>query len=206
MQQAARHDDLATEIAALARHDAFQLVLGLDFLCVFNRDQLLAEPELHERVHRLAIGPLGQLLAGDAIGESGNVDDALVGVEEVRLPARRSLRFDDERRQRAMRRRQARRQARRPGADDDDVPVAKVLEIETGLKRLDVEVRHTVTVPNLELRSEKLELRTWKLRWRHRAKRTHRAGEDSDQLIRLVLQLRRDCGRPNLAGQDNAQP
>ena len=147
MQQSAGDDRLAAEIAALAGDDAFQPVLGLDLVGVFDGDQLLVEPELHERVDRLAIGPLGQLLAGDAVGKSGDVDDPLVGVEELRLPAGRSLGFDDERRQRAMRRRQAGRQPRGPCADDDDVPVAEVIEIEIGFERFDVEVGgHAATV------------------------------------------------------------
>ncbi len=134
MQQAARDDDLAAEIAALAGHDAFQLLVGFDFVGVVDRDELLAESELHERVHGLAIGPLGQLVARDAVGKSRNVDDALVGVEKLRLSARRSLGFDDERRQRAMRRRQTGREPCGPGADDDDIPVAEVIEIESRLR------------------------------------------------------------------------
>src|SRR5262249_12610843 len=109
---------------------------------VFDRDELLAEAELHQRVHGLAVRPLGQFFARDAVGKSRDVDDAFVGVEKLRLAARRPLRFDDERRQGTMRRRQASRETCGPRADDDDVPVAKVIEIEVRLERLHIEVSH----------------------------------------------------------------
>ena len=48
-----------------------------------------------------------------------------------------------------MRRGQAGGEAGRTGADDDDVPVAEVIEIERRLEGLDVEVGHGATLLEL---------------------------------------------------------
>src|SRR4051794_9705327 len=98
-------DDLAAQVAALAGDDPLQPIVGLDTVGIVDGDEFLAR---------------------NTIGKARDVNDPLVGVEEVRLAARRSLRLQDERRQRAMRGGETRSQTGRSRANDHDVPVREM--------------------------------------------------------------------------------
>jgi hypothetical protein len=63
---------------------------------------LLVEAELHQRINGLAERALRKVLARDAVGKAGDIDDPLVGVEELRLASRAILGFDNERGQRPV--------------------------------------------------------------------------------------------------------
>ena len=72
-------------------------------------------------VDRLPEGPLRQLLSGDAIRKAGNVDDLLLGIQELRLSARHVLGLDYQRGQAAVSGGQAGGQSGGPGSDDDGI-------------------------------------------------------------------------------------
>ena len=146
VQQAAGDDDLAAQVAALAGDHPLQPILGLHIVGLVDGDEFLVEPELHQGLHGLPVRALRQLLAGNAVGKARDVDDPLVGVEKVRLAARRALGLDDERGERAMRGGEARGQTGGSGADDHDIPVRKMVEIEVRLERLDAEIGHSLSL------------------------------------------------------------
>src|SRR5262249_37916107 len=142
VQQSARDVHLATEIAASAADDALQPI-AIDLVArLFNRNEFLVEPELHQRLGGLSVRPFRQLFAGNAVGKARYVHDALVGIEKFWLTARLALGFDNKGREGAVRRREGRGQPGRAGADDHHIPAGQRLEIKTRFKRLDVEVGH----------------------------------------------------------------
>ncbi len=148
MQQAAGDDHFAAEVLAALGDDALQGVVLHHLIGVVDGDQLVVEPELHQGVDRLAVSAGRELFAGDAVGEAGDVDDLLVGVQKLWLAAGFVLGFEDERGEAAVGRREAGGQARGTGADDHDVPPGQLAEIEVFVEFGDFEVGHgTINAP-----------------------------------------------------------
>src|SRR5262245_20386470 len=142
MQQSAGDDDLAAKIRSLVRHDALQTVFAFRFVCILNVDQLLSKTELYERILSLAMSALRQLFAADSIGKTRNVHDGFVGIQKLWLVTGLVFRFNDQSGQSAVGGGQRSRQAGGSGADDDDVPISEVTEVEVGLKSSYIEIRH----------------------------------------------------------------
>ena len=70
------------EAAAVERIGRDQVLVG-----VVDAHEFFVEAKLDEGLGRLAVGALREFLAGDAVGKAGDIDDAFIGVEELRLPA-----------------------------------------------------------------------------------------------------------------------
>ncbi len=97
---------------------------------LLNVDELFTKAELHQCIACLPVSALGEFFAGDPVGKTGDVDDALIGVQKLRLSARLAFRLDDQRRQTAVGRRQPGRQPGGSRADNHDVPVGELREVD----------------------------------------------------------------------------
>ena len=91
---------------------------------IFNLDQFFVETERNEHIDRLAIDTVGKLLTGDAVGKTGDIDYALVDVQELRLPSGCVFGLDDQRGQAGS----------QAGANDHHIPARQVTEVDVSVQ------------------------------------------------------------------------
>ena len=85
--------------------NAAQCGLAFNFIRVFDGDQLFLKSELHQCIAGLAVSTIREILTGDSIWKTGNVDNLLVRVKKLRLTTRLTLGFNNKSRQAAVSRR-----------------------------------------------------------------------------------------------------
>src|SRR4029079_16681214 len=95
-------DYLAAKIFSPSCDNAFEFIFVLDLLGIVDGYQLFVKSKLHKSIHGLPVGSLRKLFACDTIGKPRNVNDPLIGIQELRLSSRPILGLDDQRRQSAM--------------------------------------------------------------------------------------------------------
>src|SRR5262249_6178330 len=65
MKKSARNDDFAAQITSLGRDHPLQVILGLNFLGILDRQQFFIEAKLNKGIRGLTKGAFGEFFAAD---------------------------------------------------------------------------------------------------------------------------------------------